>query len=402
MMINVDDAKKIILSKIRVLDSEKIDILASIGRILAGDICSDLNIPPFDNSAMDGYAVSSSDAAEASQQKPASLEVIEDLPAGGVAKQKIQKGEATRIMTGAPIPQGANAVIMVEKTQRDGKRVKVFEGVKPNKNIRRLGEDIKRGELVLKKGKIISSAEMGILASLGIKSIRVTKCPRIGILATGDELAEIGENLKPGKIRNSNTYSLFGQVKSAGGTPHQLGIARDNKIEIRKKIEGGLDNDMLLISGGVSVGDYDYVKEVMAGLDGRIEFWKVAMRPGKPLAFGVINGKPVFGLPGNPVSSMVSFEVFVRPAILKMLGQSHDIRMEIDAVLEEDIDKKIGFRYFLRAQTRWEDGVYLTRTTGPQGSGILKSMTLANSLIILPEEKEYIKKGTKVRVRFLD
>ena len=306
-------------------------------------------------------------------------------------------------MTGAPIPCGADAVVMVEKTETDGGKVKIFESAKANENIRRAGEDIKRGELTLEKGKVIGAAEMGVLASLGVKSIEVAKSPRVGVLATGDELVEIEENLTGGKIRNSNTYSLSGQVKNAGGVPHHLGIVSDDKSEIRRKIEEGLENDILLISGGVSVGEYDYVKEVMAGLNGRIEFWKVAIRPGKPLVFCVINGKPVFGLPGNPVSGMVSFEVFVRPAILKMLGQKGDNRKEVDAVLEESIvKKKKGFKYFLRAKTEWKGGEYRTKTTGPQGSGILKSMALANSLIILSEGEESVEKGKQVTVRFLD
>ena len=401
-MIKVEEAQKIILENISSIGAEEVSTLESLGRIIAKDYYSKDDIPTFDNSAMDGYAVSSSDVIGASQQKPVVLDVIEDLPAGVVARQEIKKGKAIRIMTGAPIPGGADSVIMVEKTQRDGGRVKIFESARPGENIRRAGEDIDKGALVLKKGKIIGPAEIGILASLGVKSVEVTRCPGVGILATGDELIEIEEGLTVGKIRNANTYSLFGQVKNAGGIPYDLGIAKDNKLEIRRKIKEGLRNDMLLISGGVSVGDYDYVKEVMADLNGRIEFWKVAMRPGKPLVFCVVNNRPVFGLPGNPVSSMVSFEIFVRPAILKMLGQSQDSRKEVDAVLEEDIKKTKNLRYFLRGKTEWKGGVYRTRTTGPQGSGILKSMVLANSLIILPEEEEYVQKGTRVTVRFLD
>jgi molybdopterin molybdotransferase len=407
-MIKVEEAQKIILENISSIGSEKVSILESLRRSIAQDYYSKDDIPPFDNSAMDGFAVSSSCIAGTSREKPALLDIVEDLPAGDVTQREIKKGEAVRIMTGAPVPRGADAVIMVEDTQREQRakskeqRVKIFKEVEPGENIRRRGEDIKKGDLVLKKGEIVGAAQLGILANLGVESVEVAKSPRVGILATGNELLEVEENLTPGKIRNSNTYSLFGQVKNAGGIPYHLGIVKDNKLEIQRKIEQGLENDMLLISGGVSVGDYDYVKEVMTDLNGRIEFWKVAMRPGKPLVFAVINGKPVFGLPGNPVSSMVSFEVFVRPAILNMLGQNIDSRKEVEAVLDEEISKKKGFRYFLRAQTRYKDGAYLTHTTGPQGSGILKSMLLANSLIILTEEVGFIKKGAKVTVRFLD
>lgn len=401
-MIKVEEAKKIILENISLIGNEEIPTLESLRRTLARDYHSKDDIPPFDNSAMDGYAISSSDVAEANRGNPIFLDVVEDLPAGTVPKEKVKNGKVIRIMTGAPVPRGADSVIMVEKTEKDGEKVKIFANVKPGENIRRFGEDIRKGELVLRKGEVINPAKMGLLACLGVDSVKVAKLPRVGILATGEELIEAGEDLSAGKIRNSNTSSLFGQVKNAGGVPCDLGIARDDKAEIRRKIEQGLDCDLLLISGGVSVGDYDYVKDVLADLGGRIEFWKVAMRPGKPLVFGVIDAKPVFGLPGNPVSSMVSFEVFVRPAILKMLGRSQDNINEVDAVLEEDIKKREGLRYFLRAKTWWENGAYLTRTTGPQGSGILKSMVLANSLIVLGEDIEKIKKGNKVTVRFLN
>lgn len=400
-MIKVEEAKKIILENMNSIGNENIPIIESLRRTLARDYHSKNDIPPFDNSAMDGYAISSLDVAEASRENPFFLDVVEDLPAGTVPQEKVKSGKAIRIMTGAPVPRGADSVIMVEKTEKEGERVKIFENTKPDENIRRRGEDIRKGELVLGKGEVIGPAKMGILASIGVEVVEVTKVPKVGILATGDELVEVGEGLSAGKIRNSNSYSLFGQVKNAGAIPCDLGIARDNKSEIRRKIEQGLDCDLLLISGGVSVGDYDYVKDVLADLGGKIEFWKVAMRPGKPLAFGTINAKPVFGLPGNPVSSMVSFEVFVQLAILKMLGQNRDNRKDVDAILEEDVKKKEGLRYFLRAKTWWENGAYLTRTSGPQGSGILKSMMAANSLIILPEEDVYIEKGKTVRVRFL-
>ena len=401
-MIRVEKALEIILKTAPALSSEKAGITDSLDRVLAKDLYADIDIPPFDNSAMDGYAVYSTDVAGARQGNPVVLNVIEDLPAGAVAKQEIKNGDAIKIMTGAPIPERADSVIMLEKTQLEDRKVKIFEGTRPGRNIRRAGEDIKKGELVLKKGQIIGPAQMGILASIGKEILEVVKMPRVSIIATGDELLEVGESIAPGKLRNSNSYSLYGQVKKAGGIPYNLGIVRDNKQDIRVKIEEGLDYDMLLISGGVSVGDYDYIKLVLSEMDAEIKFWKVAMRPGNPTVFGIINGKPLFGLPGNPVSSMVCFEVFVRPAILKILGQNINSRKDVDAVLlEEDIKKKKGFRYFLRAQTEWKDGRYFARTTGPQGSGILKSMALANSLIILPEEEELVKKGTKVTVRFL-
>ena len=278
--------------------------------------------------------------------------------------------------------------------------VDILKEVKPGENIRRAGEGIKKGERILQKGTLLSSAHIGLLASLGKPRIKVIRRPRVAILATGDELINVDEKLKPGKLRSSNTYTLLGEVERCGGIPKNLGIAKDERAALKRKITNGLGCDILLTSGGVSVGDYDLVKDVLAEMGTDIKFWKVSMRPGKPLAFGTIKDMMVFGLPGNPVSSMISFELFVRPAILKMTGRSLD-REEVDAVLEEDIEKKSGIMYFIRAITKWENGSFHAALTGPQGSGILKSMALANSLIILPEDVENVKKGEKVKVRFL-
>jgi molybdopterin molybdotransferase len=335
------------------------------------------------------------------------LEVIEDIKAGDIPKKVLKDNQAARIMTGAIIPRGADSVIMVEDTQKtlgEGKKelVRIFKKVKPGENIRRRGEDIRKGELIISKGTRLKASHLGILASLGMPRIKVTRRPKIAILATGDEVIKVEDELKPGKLRNSNSYILSSQVLNCGGIPKNLGVARDRPGQLKRKIREGFDCDLILTSGGVSVGEYDLVKDVLARMGTDIQFWKVAMRPGKPLVFGKIKGIPVFGLPGNPVSSLVSFEVFVRPMTLKMLGQKDDHQNEIEAVLEQEIEKKRGFRYFLRAWTRWEKGAYRTMTSGPQGSAILKSMALANSLIILPEDEEFISRGRKVLVRFLD
>jgi molybdopterin molybdotransferase len=404
-MINVDEALKIILSAVKRLESENTPLIKSLGRALSEDIYAGSDIPGFDNSAMDGYAVRFSDTINASKVKPKTLEVICDIKAGDEPKASLKENQSARIMTGAIIPKGADSVIMVEDTLRIAGKEKftqILKEVKRGENIRKKGEDIKKGELVIPSGKELSSAHIGILASLGMSRINVYRKPRVAILATGDELIEIDKELTPGKLRNSNTYTLYSQVLKCGAIPKNLGIAKDKPEQLEKKIREGLDCDIILTSGGVSVGDYDFVKHILAKMGTNIKFWQVAMRPGKPLVFGVIKGKLVLGLPGNPVSSMISFEVFVRPAILHMMGRIHEERNEVDAVLEECITKKKGLRYFLRAYTHWKDGVYLTRTTGPQGSGILKSMALANSLIILPEEEEKIEKGVRVTVKFLD
>lgn len=413
-MIKVDEALRIILNSVQTLDSDTISLANASGRVLQQDIFSNSDIPAFDNSAMDGYALRSADTKGASPESPCKLEVLEELKAGMMSSSEIKNGQAVKIMTGAPIPEGADSVIMVEDTAkvegrvlkpacRTGRaEVKVLKETAPGENIRRAGEDIKKGELVIQKGTLLKAAHTGMLAALGITKAAVARKPRIAILATGDELVDADEEAPKGKVRTSNTYALYSQILSYGGIPVNIGIARDEPEDIREKIESALVCDLILTSGGVSMGDYDLVKDVLTKMGADIKFWKIAMRPGKPILFSTLGEKPVFGLPGNPVSSMVGFELFVRPAILKMLGQTSDDRQEAEAFLEEDIEKKKGLRYFLRAQTRWEDGGYLTKTTGPQGSGILKSMMLANSFIILPEEEEFIKKGAKVRVRFLN
>ena len=402
-MLRVSEALKAILDVTNTLPSEEIRLIDALERVLAEDIYADSDIPQLPNSAMDGYAVRSSDTFGASKDRPKTLKVISDLKAGSVSPEAVKDNQAIRIMTGAVMPAGADSVIMVELTEKEGMdRVKIFKETKPGENIRNAGEDIKKGEKVIEKGALLNSAHIGILASLGKSKVRVTRRPKVAVLATGDEVIDVDEELTPGKLRSSNTYTLYSQILKCGGIPKNLGIAKDRPQELEKKIKEGFDCDLILTSGGVSVGDYDLVKFILAKIGTDIKFWKVAMRPGKPLVFGRLGEKFIFGLPGNPVSSMISFEVFVRPAILKMLGQSHDTRKEVDAVLEEDIQKKKGLRYFVRAQTRWDDGVYITRTTGPQGSGILKSMAMANSLIILPEDEEEVAKGVRVTVLFLD
>lgn len=403
-MISIEEAQSIILSYIGVLSLEESELDQALDRVLAEDVYAGCDVPLLDNSAMDGYAVRACDVRGASGDNPKVLEVIEDLKAGYLASAPIKQNQAIRIMTGAAIPQGADSVVMVEDTEKQGEdKVKIFKEVKKGANIRRKGEDIAAGELVFSKGTMLGAAHIGVLASLGRSGVKVTRRPKVAVLATGDEVIDIDEELAPGKIRNSNTYVLCSQVLKTGGIPKNLGIAKDNVEALEEKIKEGLGCDLILTSGGVSVGDHDLVKSVLSDMGTDMKFWKVAIKPGKPLAFGVINNIPVFGLPGNPVSGMISFEVFVKPAIMKMLGRdSDDSRKEVRAVLERDITKKKGRRHFLRAQTRWENGTYLTRTTGPQGSGILKSMARANSLIIFPEGKEKIEKGADVTVKFLD
>lgn len=408
-MINLNQARKIVLKNIPpIKETGILKLDGCLGRVCAVDIKSKENIPPFDNSAMDGFAVKAFNSIGASPDHPKVFAVIADLAAGYTFRKALKNNQAIRIMTGAPIPEGADSVVMVEDTQKVSSKsekneyIKTFRQVKKGKNVRYAGEDVKKGEIVIKKGDILKSGYIGMLASLGISKVKVFRQPKVAILATGDELVEIKERLRPGKIHNSNTYSLDAQVRRAGAVPVVLGIARDKKEELRHKIRKGLSFDMLLVSGGISVGDYDFVKDVLKELGTTIKFWRVAMKPGKPLAFGMMSRVPVFGLPGNPVSSMITFEQFVRPAILKMAGAKELFRFHLPAIVKDDFRKKKQLRYFLRVILENQNGTLYASLTGPQGSGILKSMVLANGIMELPEELENLRPGDTAQVTYLD
>ena len=409
-MISVEEALAEILSHVRPLEPERVPILEALGRVLAEVIVSDIDIPPFDNSAMDGYAVRAADVAGV----PARLAVRGSVAAGYVAGARLEPGTAIRIMTGAPLPDGADAVIPFEETS-DADRTKearlaapaaeieVRVAVTAGDHVRPAGEDVRRGEQVMAPGRAIRAQEVGVLASLGRTTALVHRRPRVAILATGDELLEVHEPLAPGKIRNSNEYTNTALVTRTGGVPIRLGIARDTAGELTAKIREGLAQgaDLFLTSGGVSVGDYDVVKDVL-GAEGRMQFWQVNMRPGKPLAFGLLpGGVPLIGLPGNPVSAMVSFEQFARPAILKMLGHSDLVKPTIQAILDDPLSTS-GRRTFARVVVTRREGRYHARSTGEQGSGILTSMARANGLAIVPEGVAYLPAGSEVTVQMLD
>ncbi len=408
-MISVDEALEYVLKHFQPLEPEEVEILDALDRVLAEGVYSGVEIPPFDNSAMDGYAVRAMDTAGASSEAPTTLRVIGDLAAGYTTDVVVEPGTAIRIMTGAPLPAGADAVVRFEETseglsagERAGNWIGIFSQVVVGENVRSAGEDIHKGELVLAEGTILRSQEIGVLASLGRARVRVIRRPRVAILATGDELITIDEPLAPGKIRNSNEYSNAALVRRYGGIPVRLGIARDDVEELTAKIREGLAQgvDLFLTSAGVSVGDYDVVKDVL-NTEGEMHFWQVCMKPGKPLAFGEIQGVPLLGLPGNPVSAMVSFEQFARPAILKMLGKMRLRKPTVEAILEEDV-KSSGRRGFKRAVITKRDGEYYASVTGPQGSGVLTSMVKANGLVIIPEGIRHKKAGERVTVQMLD
>jgi molybdopterin molybdotransferase len=395
------------LSAFEALEARRVSILEAAERALAEDIHAGVDIPPHANSSMDGYAVQAADTASASLEFPTSLRVIGDLPAGYVPEQEVTAGTAIRIMTGAPIPAGADAVVKVEDTallaETDDERVHIFTPVEPGNYIRPAGQDVREGSLILHRGTRLRPQEIGMLSALGHTEVLVTRKPRVAILATGDELVPIEEPLPPGKIRNTNSYSNAAQVIKHGGEPVLLGIARDTVAELTAKIKAGLDQDvdLFLPSGGVSVGDFDLVKDVLAA-EGEMDFWRVRMKPGKPLAFGHIRGVPVLGLPGNPVSVMVSFEMFARPALLKMQGVRDWQRPTVEATLMDQIPHKDDRRHFVRVRLVWEDGEYHAYLTGAQGSGILSSMVKANALAIIPEEWDHAPARARVRVMMLD
>ena len=401
-MIALEEALQRILDAIRPIGLEKIPILDALGRVIGEDIVAPRNLPPKDNSAMDGYALRGRDTRGASRQSPVFLEVIEDIPAGSIPGRIVGERQAARIMTGAPIPDGADAVMRMEDTEKDGLKVRIFAEAAEGQDIRRAGEDVTRGEKVIARGDILRPAEIGMLAALGRSFIPVYQRPLVAVLATGDELVDLDETPSPWQIISSNSYAIAAQILECGAIPLQIGIAKDTREDLTAKLASAMRADLILSSGGVSVGDYDLVKDIMKEVGNRMQFWQVAMRPGKPLAFGALNDVPLFGLPGNPVSSMVSFEQFVRPSILKMMGHHNLFRRTVAAELREAIRKTKGARHFIRARVTFEAGRYCAVTTGEQGSGILKSMVQANGLIVLPEDVTSVRVGETVMVQLID
>jgi len=402
--VSVADAQKIILDATALLGPEFVPLIEASGRILYEDIISEIDMPPFDNSAMDGFAVRHVDTAGASPDKPITLSVKGEISAGAPAGEfSLGEKSAVRIMTGAPLPSGADVVIPVEHIQEDavGGTISISGECKRFENIRFAGEDIKRDQNILKKGTRLSSAQIGLLAALNRNDVSVYARPSVAIISTGDEIVEVGEELKPGTIRNSNAYTLYSEVNKYGGIAHYLGIAKDSMHTVKGKFLQALEHDIVISTGGVSMGKYDFVKEVLAesGVEVSIETLKV--KPGKPMVFGVRNRTLVFGLPGNPVSAMVSFLEFVRPALLKMSGAGKLNKPEVYAIADDGIRKKAGRMEFLRGYFSVRGGEIHVTTTGPQGSGILRSMSEANCLIVLPEDSEGFQKGDRVTIQLI-
>jgi molybdopterin molybdotransferase len=402
-MISVEEAQETILSRIPAMGRERVHIGDALGRVLAEDVVSPRQIPPWANSAMDGYAVRARDIAHSSEENPATLRIIEEIQAGFESAKTIGPGEAIRIMTGAPIPKGADAVVMVELTERDNDdEVRILKSVPEGEAVRRPGEDVETGEKIFSAGSRLGPASIAMLAGVGRPQVYVVQRARVAILSTGDELVELGQELGPGQIFNSNSYALAAQVREAGGEPLVLGIARDDAGELEERLKDGLAADMVLTSGGVSVGDFDLVKSTLGDLGNEMHFWRVRMKPGKPMAFGTLQGRPVFGLPGNPVSTMVSFELFVRPALMKMQGVAGLHRPRIAARLLHPLHKTPERRHYVRAVASFKDGEWTVNAVEAQGSNIIHSMVRANSLIVFPEFETDLEAGNQVQVLLLE
>ncbi len=413
-MLSVEEALERILAVFSPLAPEEKPLLEALGQVLAEDAVAAFDIPPLPNSAMDGYAVRHDDILGASANSSKTLRVIGMVAAGQVPQQAVAPGTAIRIMTGAPIPSGADTIVPFEDTDelqrkaagRSLQEIAICLDVGRGASVRPAGEDVARGDTVLAKGAVLRPQELGVLASLGYSRVKVIRRPVVAVLATGDELEELGQPLGPGKIYDSNTYSVAAAVHRYGGVPHLLGIARDNLQDMEAKVAGGLHADLLITSAGVSKGDYDVVKDVLMR-QGHIAFWSVRMRPAKPLAFGLLRGPagrqvPHLGLPGNPVSALVAFEAFARPAILKMMGKTRLRKPTIEAVLEDPIHNNDGRRVYARVTVARRDGVFYARTTGAQGSNLLTSMAKAQGLAICPEGVSAIQPGQRVQVWMLD
>ncbi len=408
--ITVQEALSTILNNVSVLPPETVSLIDGLGRILAESIIAADSLPPFSNSSMDGYAVRAADTSIASKESPVSLRVVGDIAAGYVLKTAVSPQTTARIMTGAPLPDGADAVIPVEDTNESWRSrdrplpevVKFYRSVKAGDYVRHPGEDIVAGTAVLQSSHQLRPQEIGVLASLGVNEVQVVRRPRVGILATGDELIDVYQPLQPGKIRNSNGFTQTAQVIALGAIPVPLGVAADTKKDVREKLQAGLDAnvDLFISSAGVSLGAHDVVKAVLEE-GGNTAFWRVRMRPGKPLAHGRYHGVPYLGLPGNPVSAMVSFERFARAAILKMGGHVRLKRPLIPIILQDDINSD-GRESYIRAIVKRTENGYIGTTTGGQGSHMMTSLVKANALLIVPEGVKSITAGETLQAWMLD
>ena len=400
-MISVRDALDRVLEGLPRLGGEQVALTHARARVLGAAIRAPYDVPPFRNSAMDGYAVLSADVSAARRERAVRLRVLETVAAGSVASQPVRPGTAIRIMTGAPMPEDADAVVRVEDTSEAGSDVEVHAAVPAGANVRHAGEDVRSGETVLEPGRVLRPADIGLIASLGRPMVRVTRRPRVAILATGDELVDVGEPLGRGQIVNSNAYTLAAAVEEAGAEPILMGVARDRPELIRAAFAEAVTADVVLSTGGVSVGSFDYVRRILSEIGYQERFWKVAQKPGKPLTFGLCGRTPVFGLPGNPVSSLVCFYVYVLPALRTMMGLDRVHLPNAAATLAETVKKAAGLTEFVRCRLEGPPDDYRARSTGTQSSGVLRSLSLGDGLIVGPPEADVLRAGARVRVVML-
>ncbi len=401
--VSVEEARKIILDAAKPLGGESVSVMEASDRILYEDVVSDVMIPPMDDSAMDGYAVIAGDTLGASRNNPVRLRVVGEVRAGGpIPGNRVSDGTAIRIMTGAPIPQGADSVIRFEETEEEAGYVKIFSESAKHGNCKCAGESIGKGETVLRKGDRLKSADVGILVSLNHNAVRVYKQPTVSIISTGDELAEIGEGIHAGQIRNVNAYTLYSEVRRYNALPRYLGIARDTIGDTKEKFLKALESDVVISTGGISMGKYDLVKKVYSELDIEILFEWIRVKPGRPCTFGVKDGKLVFGLPGYPVPTLTSFIQFVRPALLKLMGARRIDKPMVNAFLEENVANRKGSLGLLRGCFTIRNGEFYVSTTGSQKSSVLGSMSRANCLIVIPEDTEMLRAGEKVVIQLID
>lgn len=396
-MISVQEALRLVLEELSVVGLERVMLSQARGRVLGEPVIAARDIPPFRNSAMDGFAIRSGDAGGA----PVRLRVLEVIGAGSSPTRPVTPGTATKIMTGSPLPEGADAVVKIEDASEAGDDVVLQRPAPPGANVREAGEDLRAGETVLHPGRVLRPADVGLLASLGVVTLAVRRRPRVAVLATGDELVDAGSPLGPGQIVNSNAYTLAAAVEDAGASPLMCGIARDRPETLRAAFLAALDADMVLSTGGVSVGTFDFVRRVQADLGVREKLWGVAQKPGKPLSFGLHDGTPVFGLPGNPVSTLVCYYLYVLPALRAIMGAQRLFLPSVDAEAGVDIPTVEAFTEFVRCELSGAPAGYRVRPTGSQSSGVLRSMSLGDALAVSPPGVAVVRRGTAVRTILL-
>lgn len=397
--LTVTAAQQCVLDSVNLLGTEMVTIDHSLGRVLAQGICANRDLPPYDVSAMDGFALRSIDV----ENVPVKLKIIEEIKAGDLPRKAVQQGQCARIMTGAPVPIGADAVIRMEDTQElSASSVQICKAAKPGNDIRPQGESMKDGEVVLTTCTEITPGVIGVLATVKATQFAVYRRPRVAILSTGNELEDISAPVDPNKIPNSNSYALMAQVQSLGIEPVLLGIARDDPAELEQYLQCGLEYDVLLVSGGTSVGMHDYVRPTIEKLGVQMLFWRVSMKPGHPMAFGVKVNSFVFCLPGNPVSSMVCFEQFVLPALRRMMGHARVNRRTVEARLLHDVKCNHHRTEFVRVTLNREEDGYTASSTGTQSSGVLLSMAKADGLLVVPANSMGLAAGEQVTIQLLD